>query len=188
MNFTQGWYDKARKVESPNFNERLAGAQFDLVVIHNISLPPRNFGTKSIEQLFTNTLDADAHPYFKTIEGLEVSSHFLIRRNGEQIQFVSIDYRAWHAGQSEFQGRSACNDFSIGIELEGADDIPYTELQYQSLLSLLMDLKQAKPELAYITGHEHIAPIRKTDPGIAFDWQHVKQQIKQLSLAFKIEA
>jgi len=162
----------ARWVPSPNFDERPAGASVDLIVIHAISLPPGEFGGAGIIQLFTNTLDPAAHPYFAGIHALRVSAHFLIRRDGELIQFVSCDKRAWHAGASCWRGRERCNDFSLGIELEGCDDQPFEEAQYQCLLALLARLHQRYPEAA-VAGHADIAPERKSDPGPCFDWTRI---------------
>ncbi|MBA6412931.1 1,6-anhydro-N-acetylmuramyl-L-alanine amidase AmpD [Parahaliea sp. F7430] len=168
----QGWIEQARRVPSPNFGPRPAGVQPDLLVIHNISLPPGEFGNNCVEQLFSNCLDWDAHPYFQEIRGLEVSSHLFIRRCGELLQFVSLLDRAWHAGQSCFEGRDNCNDFSIGIELEGTDDLPYSDAQYASLVAVTRQILHAFPGInpSRITGHSDIAPGRKTDPGPAFDW------------------
>ncbi|MBR9829146.1 MAG: 1,6-anhydro-N-acetylmuramyl-L-alanine amidase AmpD [Oceanospirillales bacterium] len=162
----------AQFIPSPNCNDRPAG-EVSLLVIHNISLPPGQFGGGHIEALFTNRLDATAHPYFARIAALEVSAHLLIERTGAMIQFVPFDRRAWHAGQSCFEGREACNDFSIGIELEGADDIAYTDAQYAALSAVTDALLQTYPQLSRerITGHSDIAPGRKTDPGPAFDWE-----------------
>lgn len=154
---------------SPNVNTRPAQTPIDLLVIHNISLPPGEFGTGHPARLFTNELDFDAHPWFDQIRGLKVSAHFLIERNGQVTQFVSCNDRAWHAGESSFQTRSACNDFSIGIELEGTDDLPYTDVQYQRLGEITLELKRHY-RLAHVRGHCHIAPGRKSDPGPAFDW------------------
>jgi AmpD protein len=165
----QGWLDEARRVPSPNCDERPPGEPVCLAVIHNISLPPGEFGGKAVEALFTNQLDWDAHPYYEGIRGLEVSSHFFIRRDGELIQFVPCSKRAWHAGVSQWRGREKCNDFSIGIELEGTDDQPYTDIQYARLNTLLAVLQAAYPIKA-VTGHSDIAPGRKTDPGPHFDW------------------
>ncbi|MFZ5722381.1 MAG: 1,6-anhydro-N-acetylmuramyl-L-alanine amidase AmpD [Pseudomonadota bacterium] len=168
----QGWVRGVRRCPSPNFNARPAGERISLLVIHNISLPPGKFGGRWIEDLFCNCLDHTAHPYFETLRGMEVSAHFLIRRDGSLLQFVSIDDRAWHAGKSSFAGRENCNDFSIGIELEGTDDRPFTQKQYRRLASLTGLLLRACPDLspARIVGHSDIAPGRKTDPGPAFDW------------------
>ena len=166
-----GWLNlpDIRHKPSPNTDARPAQTQIDLLVIHNISLPPGEFGTGYAAKLFTNELDFDAHPWFDQIRGLKVSAHFLIERDGQITQFVSCNDRAWHAGQSSFQTRSACNDFSIGIELEGADNVPYTDAQYEQLSDLTLALKRQYP-LTHVRGHCHIAPTRKTDPGPAFDW------------------
>lgn len=152
----------------------------ELLVIHNISLPPGCFGGDHIEALFTNCLDPSADPYFESIYQLEVSAHFLIRRGGELVQFVSADERAWHAGVSEWRGRSNCNDFSIGIELEGADDAAYAAAQYHTLAQLIAVLRQTYPRIAddAIVGHSDIAPGRKTDPGPAFDWRQLRQLLR----------
>jgi AmpD protein len=155
-------------IPSPNCDDRPPGA-IDLLVIHSISLPPGEFGGDGIRELFTNTLDATAHPYYQNLAGLRVSSHFLIRRDGQIIQFVPCLKRAWHAGDSCWQGRSRCNDFSLGIELEGSDDVPYTDAQYAALRHLTIALRSAYP-LRGIAGHSDIAPQRKTDPGVHFDW------------------
>ncbi len=167
----QGVLQEIRFVPSPNCNER-PEAEISLLVIHNISLPPGQFGSASVEQLFTNQLDWDAHPYFQKIRGIEVSAHMLIDRTGEITQFVTFDKRAWHAGVSCFDGRENCNDFSIGIELEGTDDLPYTQAQYNQLSRVTEALMRAYPAITKerITGHQHIAPGRKTDPGQHFDW------------------
>lgn len=164
-----GWLTGVRRVASPNCDRRPAGTPASLLVIHNISLPPGEFGGPYIEGLFTNTLDCDAHPYFDQLRGLRVSAHFLIRRDGGIAQFVSCNRRAWHAGVSEWRGRSRCNDFSLGIELEGTDDQPYTSAQYRALIRLTRRLRRRYP-LADIAGHSDIAPVRKTDPGPSFDW------------------
>ena len=147
----------------------------ELIVIHGISLPPGKYGGPEIEALFTNSLDPDAHPYFAEISGLEVSAHFLVRRTGEVVQFVSTDMRAWHAGVSCWQGQEQCNDFSIGVELEGCDDEAYTDPQYEALNQLLGTLTKQYPDIRHdaIVGHSDIAPGRKTDPGPAFDWSRV---------------
>ena len=169
---TQGWLADARRVPSPNFGPRPEGCVAELLVVHNISLPPGDYSGHCVEQLFTNCLDWDAHPYFDSIRGLEVSSHLLIRRCGELVQFVSCDDRAWHAGESCYAGRDNCNDFSIGIELEGTDEEPYRPEQYEVLVAVTRALLAAYPQLspARIAGHSDIAPGRKTDPGPAFDW------------------
>lgn len=165
--------EQARFVASPNLDERPEGMPISLIVIHGISLPPRQFGGQGVEQLFTNQLDPSEDPYYEKIQALRVSSHVFIRRNGDCIQFVPFDKRAWHAGVSCFEGREACNDFSIGIELEGTDQTPYTASQYHSLLALIEQLLQAYPSIPphNIRGHNEIAPGRKTDPGEYFMWQ-----------------
>lgn len=168
------WHPGARVVPSPNFDQRPDGVAIDLVVIHSISLPPGIYGGPGIEQLFTNQLNPDAHPYYQQIAGLKVSSHFVIRRDGELIQFVPVALRAWHAGLSNWQGRERCNDFSIGIELEGDDATPFEDAQYETLQQLLPALCGALPIKA-LTSHSHIAPGRKTDPGPGFDWALVRQ-------------
>lgn len=157
---------------SPHFNARPDQDDVSLLVVHNISLPPGQFGTPYIEQFFIGDLEAGAHPFFTHIAGLKVSAHCLIRRDGEVVQFVSFQDRAWHAGVSSFAGRDKCNDYSIGIELEGTDYVPYTERQYQALSVLTQQLKDRYPEITRerITGHQYIAPLRKTDPGLVFDW------------------
>jgi N-acetyl-anhydromuramoyl-L-alanine amidase len=158
-----------RFVESPNQDERPAGTAITLAVIHSISLPPGEFGGEAIERLFTNRLDPTAHPYFAEIAHLRVSSHFLIRRDGELVQFVPVERRAWHAGASSWRGRARCNDFSVGIELEGTDDGPFTDAQYARLVSLLEGLTKSLP-LHDVAAHSDVAPGRKTDPGAGFDW------------------
>ncbi len=167
-----GLLPQARWCPSPNFGPRPPGASISLLVVHNISLPPGQFGGPAIEQFFCNQLDANEHPYFQTIAGLRVSAHLLIRRDGTLVQFVNLLERAWHAGRSCFQGQQECNDFSIGIELEGTDDIPYTDAQYQALAATTSDIMAAWPAITTdrLTGHNDIAPGRKTDPGPAFDW------------------
>ncbi len=167
-----GWWAHARQLPSPNFGPRPAGMAVDLAVIHSISLPPEQYGTGCVQQLFCNQLDWDAHPYFQQIRGAEVSAHFLIERTGDVWQFVSCDDRAWHAGQSSFAGRDNCNDYSVGIELEGIEGGLFEEAQYDSLLALLAALQEAYP-IAAVTGHEDIAPGRKADPGAGFDWPRV---------------
>ena len=165
----EGWLRGVRRCASPNFGERPAGIAVDLVLIHSISLPPGEYGGGAIEQLFTNRLDFDAHPYYQQIRGLQVSAHFVVRRDGEVLQFVSCDARAWHAGPSSWQGRSDCNDFSIGIELEGLEGEPFEAVQYATLSGLIGALRQRYPITA-VVGHEHVAPGRKFDPGAGFDW------------------
>jgi N-acetyl-anhydromuramoyl-L-alanine amidase len=164
-------------ISSPNMDDRPEKQQPELIVIHNISLPPDKFGGPYIAQLFTNQLDPDEHPYFAEICDLRVSSHILIRRNGDILQFVPFHKRAWHAGASNYCGRDKCNDFSIGIELEGTDDKSYEDVQYTQLASMIETLQNTYPSLAAdaITGHSDIAPERKTDPGPAFDWDYLKK-------------
>ena len=170
-----GWLACARHCASPNFGPRPDGVAIDLVVIHSISLPPGEYGGDAIERLFTNRLDWDAHPYFETIRGLEVSAHFLVRRDGELLQFVSCDARAWHAGASAWRGRVDCNAFSIGIELEGLEGERFEPVQYEALARLIAALQRRYP-IAGIVGHEHIAPGRKNDPGAGFDWACLRAQ------------
>ena len=160
---------------SPNWDPRPPGVVPELIIIHGISLPPGEFGGPHIDELFTNTLDPAGHPCFADIAGLRVSSHLLIRRDGEIVQYVPLHGRAWHAGASRFAGREACNDFSIGIELEGADDVPYETVQYERLCATIGALRAAMPSLARapVVGHSDVAPGRKTDPGPAFDWQRL---------------
>ena len=169
---TDGWLDEVRLCPSPNYNQRPADCDISLLVIHNISLPPEQFGGDFIEQFFCNTLDCSQHPYFETLKGMQVSAHGLITRSGEFIQFVNFNHRAWHAGRSSFEGRTECNDYSIGIELEGADHLAYTAEQYDTLLWVIRSLQHHYPLITSerITGHSDIAPGRKTDPGPAFDW------------------
>ncbi|HEX8978290.1 MAG TPA: 1,6-anhydro-N-acetylmuramyl-L-alanine amidase AmpD [Parasulfuritortus sp.] len=169
-----GWLDGARCIASPNFDDRPGAMPVELLVIHNISLPPGEFGGEGVVELFTNRLDPAAHPYYRTIHALRVSAHFFIRRDGELIQFVSADKRAWHAGVSTWAGRERCNDFSIGIELEGTDDRPFTEAQYRRLDELIGVLCDRYP-IAGIAGHSDIAPGRKTDPGQCFDWTRLRR-------------
>ncbi|WP_438958677.1 1,6-anhydro-N-acetylmuramyl-L-alanine amidase AmpD [Porticoccus sp.] len=177
---SQGWLTGARHVPSPNFNQRPASAALSLLVIHNISLPPGQFGGAHICDFFTNCLDADAHPYFREIADLRVSAHLLIQRDGGVVQFVSFHDRAWHAGQSCFDGAENCNDFSLGIELEGSDDQPYTDQQYHCLAALVRVLLAHYPGLSKqrIVGHSDIAPGRKTDPGPCFDWRRLSAALE----------
>lgn len=168
-----GWLPEARHVPSPNHGPRPAGVAPWLVVLHSISLPPGQYGGPWIEQLFTNTLDWEAHPYFRSSRGLEVSAHFLIRRDGQWLQFVALDRRAWHAGRSCWQGHDDCNDFSVGIELEGLEGDTFTDAQYAALATLLQVLRARLPTLRAVAGHEHIAHGRKRDPGPGFDWAHL---------------
>lgn len=167
----------ARQVPSPNFDERPAGCDISLIVVHAISLPPGRYGGPEIDRFFTNKLDASAHPYFSEIADLRVSSHLLIRRDGEVVQYVPFQKRAWHAGESNYHGRMACNDFSIGIELEGQDDEPYDDRQYAALVEVIKTLREAFPSISKdcLVGHCDISPQRKTDPGPAFDWARLQQ-------------
>ncbi|HZE60615.1 MAG TPA: 1,6-anhydro-N-acetylmuramyl-L-alanine amidase AmpD [Burkholderiales bacterium] len=158
-----------RVVDSPNQDARPRGCEITLLVVHCISLPPGEFGGEAIERLFTNRLDPEAHPYFREIAGMRVSSHFLIRRDGELIQFVPVKRRAWHAGASSWRGRGRCNDFSIGVELEGTEDGSFTDAQYSRLAGLVASLKTQLP-LRDIAAHSDVAPGRKADPGARFDW------------------
>ena len=172
-----GWLPQARRIISPNWDERPPGLSVDLLVIHGVSLPPGEFGGPWIDALFQNRLDPEAHPYFRPIAGLRVSSHLLIRRDGELIQYVDLRKRAWHAGLSSFGGRERCNDYAIGVELEGADEVPYTTAQYQVLAETSRDLLARFPAITpeRIVGHSAIAPGRKTDPGPAFDWDRYRR-------------
>ena len=158
-----------RVVDSPNQDDRPAGVEVSLLVLHSISLPPGQYGGDAIERLFTNRLDPQAHPYFREIDGLKVSAHYLIRRDGERVQFVPIERRAWHAGASSWRGRARCNDFSVGIELEGTDDAPFEDAQYAALAELVSELRNRIP-LRALAAHSEIAPGRKTDPGPRFEW------------------
>lgn len=174
-----GWIDGVRRVVSPNCDARPDDCDLGLIVVHGISLPPGCFGGGRVDRLFTNSLPADEHPYFAEIRGLRVSAHVLIDRDGELTQYVPFNERAWHAGDSVHCGRSACNDFSVGIELEGTDDVPYAAAQYTSLTALVRALREAYPSLraAEIVGHCDIAPGRKTDPGPAFDWERFRRAV-----------
>jgi N-acetyl-anhydromuramoyl-L-alanine amidase len=171
-----GWWQGAQQLVSPNFGPRPAATDICLAVIHSISLPPGIYGGDAIERLFTNRLDWDAHPYFQSIRGLEVSSHFLIRRGGEVQQFVSCDDRAWHAGSSSWMGQADCNNYAIGIELEGLEGETFEAVQYGALAALLKAMRQQYP-LRHVVGHEHIAPGRKMDPGSGFDWALLHAQV-----------
>ena len=179
MHIDQGWLSTATALASPNADPRPDKSDISLLVIHNISLPPGQFGGGHVAELFTNTLDPNTHPYFAEIANLKVSAHLLIDREGVVIQFVPFDQRAWHAGVSAFAGRPACNDFSIGIELEGTDTDPYTHLQYECLVKTTQCLIAEYPALSSerVAGHSDIAPDRKTDPGPAFDWARFKALI-----------
>lgn len=171
-----GMCSGARYIASPNFDHRPAESGIELLVIHNISLPPREFGGDGVVELFTNRLQADAHPYYAMIHEMRVSAHFFVRRDGELIQFVPCELRAWHAGVSSWRGRERCNDFSIGIELEGTDDLAYTDAQYDTLIALTRALFTHYGVLE-LAGHADIAPDRKTDPGAAFDWGRFRAAI-----------
>jgi N-acetyl-anhydromuramoyl-L-alanine amidase len=177
---TSGLMHGIRFVASPNFDARPQGVAPDLIVVHGISLPPGEFGGLWIDRLFTNTLPVDAHPYFAEIGPLRVSSHLVIARDGRLTQYVKFNDRAWHAGPSSFEGRTACNDFSVGIELEGTDTLPYERAQYTALARSIAVLCAAYPSLSpgRVAGHSDIAPGRKTDPGPAFDWPHARRLIE----------
>lgn len=171
-----GWYGQAKVLASPNFGPRPEGAMIDLIVLHSISLPPGEFDNDNVQRLFTNQLDWDAHPYFQSIRGLQVSSHFFITRSGELWQFVSADDRAWHAGQSAYRGRSNCNDDSIGIELQGLEGHVFEVAQYKTLTALCSALVE-NYLIEHIAGHEHIAAGRKQDPGCGFDWFLLQREL-----------
>ena len=175
------WLKGARRSPSANFNQRPQGANVSLLVIHNISLPPGEYGTGDIEAFFCNQLDWDKHPFYQEIKGVEVSSHLLITRTGEVVQFVPLNERAWHAGKSVFNGVENCNDFSIGIELEGTDTDPYSDAQYRVLAGVSRELMRQYPAISpeNIAGHDAIAPGRKTDPGPAFDWARYRKSLEE---------
>ena len=166
----QGWWSGASRCSSPNFGPRPDGMAVELVLLHSISLPPGQYGGDAIDRLFTNRLDLEAHPYYQQLRGLAVSAHFLVRRDGRLRQFVSCDQRAWHAGLSHWRGRDNCNDWSIGIELEGLEGEPFEAPQYPALVRLLAAIARHYP-VRELVGHEHVAPGRKQDPGAGFDWQ-----------------
>jgi AmpD protein len=174
-----GYLTTATQCPSPNSNQRPSGQTISLLVIHNISLPPGEFGTGCVQKFFTNQLDSSLHPYFETVAELQVSAHIFIERTGNIIQFVPFDARAWHAGASSFRGVANCNDYSIGIELEGCDDIAYTDAQYEALAGLSRQILAVYPHITpdRIVGHNQIAPERKTDPGEAFDWARFHQML-----------
>jgi N-acetyl-anhydromuramyl-L-alanine amidase AmpD len=174
--WAQGWYREARRLDSPNCGPRPKGMAVDLVVLHSISLPPGAYGGSAVQQLFTNTLDWDAHPYYQQIRGLTVSAHFFVRRDGSLWQFVSCDARAWHAGASCHQGRDNCNDFSIGIELEGLEGELFAPVQYRVAADLCTAIRGNYP-IRQVVGHEHVAPGRKFDPGAGFDWPLLRQSL-----------
>ena len=182
MQLQDGWIVGVKQVPSPHFNSRPAGEEPSLLVVHNISLPPGEFGGPYIDALFTGQLDASAHPFFAGIAQLRVSAHCLIRRDGEIVQYVPFHLRAWHAGISRWQGRENCNDFSVGVELEGTDILPYTDAQYLALQQITALLMQHYPlTVERITGHSDIAPERKTDPGPAFDWEKFRHGLSHQS-------
>ncbi|NDL61270.1 1,6-anhydro-N-acetylmuramyl-L-alanine amidase AmpD [Acerihabitans arboris] len=189
MRLENGWVSGAKRVWSPHCDERPEHEAPSLLVVHNISLPPGIFGGADIDRLFTGTLDPKAHPFFRQIYQLRVSAHCLIRRDGELVQYVPFDKRAWHAGVSTFEGRERCNDFSIGIELEGTDTEPYTEAQYNRLAELTALLMRHYPITpARITGHSDIAPVRKTDPGASFQWPHYRRLVAERATDSKRES
>ena len=181
----EGWLEGVRHVRSPNFDRRPSERDVTLIVVHGISLPPGQFGGGYIDRLFTNTLDVDEHPYFREIHHLRVASHVMIDRSGYVTQYVSFLDRAWHAGESRHGGRPRCNDYSVGIELEGTDEVPYTPSQYEVLGRLVDTLQSAYPTLrdAHIVGHSDIAPGRKTDPGLVFDWHRLRACLARLPRA-----
>ena len=181
--WANGWYRFARQLPSPNCGPRPAQADVDLVVLHSISLPPGHYGGNEVQALFTNQLDWNAHPYFGSIRGMQVSSHFYIRRQGELWQFVSCDDRAWHAGVSHYRGRDNCNDDSIGIEFEGQDGEDFEPAQYETLQALMSAVTH-RYAIAHIAGHEHIAPGRKTDPGVGMDWALLQRSLTLASPCF----
>lgn len=182
---SNGWLSGVRRMASPNCDARPPATAIELLVIHNISLPPGEFGGGAIAQLFTNTLDTEAHPCYALLRDMKVSAHFLIRRDGAIIQFVPCSKRAWHAGMSSWQGRPACNDFSLGVELEGSDHVPFSDQQYASLVSLTRLLQRTYP-IRGIVGHSDIAPQRKTDPGPCFDWARYRTALKIVSASYQI--
>lgn len=178
-----GWWSKAKKLPSPNYDQR-PDVEIDALVIHNISLPPNQYGTGQVQRFFQNQLDYSEHSYFESLRDIRVSAHVFIERDGDATQFVSFNERAWHAGKSVLSGASDCNNFSIGVELEGCDDEAYSDAQYESLLKLTQALMLAYPSISVdrIVGHSDIAPGRKSDPGAAFDWQRYSKSINQTSL------
>lgn len=178
-----GWWWHARRLPSPNQGERPRGTVIDLVIVHSISLPPGEYGGSAIEELFLNRLDVGAHPCYAGLRGLRVSSHFVVRRSGEVLQFVSCDRRAWHAGASTWRGRSGCNDWSVGIELEGLEGMAFERTQYAALARILRALRRRYP-LREVVGHEHVAPGRKFDPGAGFDWSALRRRLGRLGLWF----
>jgi AmpD protein len=175
----RAWFSEVNRCDSPNCDDRPLDCGVELIVVHGISLPPGRYGEGFVHQLFTNTLDPTHHPYFAQIADLRVSAHLLIERDGLTTQFVALNRRAWHAGESSYRGRSACNDFSVGIELEGVDDQPYAERQYERLADIIAALAVAWPliDQSRVVGHRDVSPGRKTDPGSAFDWTHLHEQL-----------
>ena len=182
-----GWWRQAQRRESPNHGPRPAGAEVSLALIHSISLPPGEYGGDGVERLFTNRLDWDAHPYYQRIRGAQVSAHFFIRRDGELLQFVSCDERAWHAGASSWQGRDNCNDYSVGIELEGLEGQTFEAAQYTTLARLLQAVGE-RYAVRQVVGHEHVAPGRKVDPGPGFDWHALRSALQWPDSAFPVLA
>lgn len=177
-----GWLEGAHRTPSPNHDARPAGTAVELLVVHHISLPPGRFSGDAVQRLFTNRLDHDAHPFFAQLRGLRVSAHFLLRRRGELLQFVDCDARAWHAGASSFLGRERCNDFSVGVELEGDGETPFTQAQYRRLAALTAALCVRYP-LRWVAGHSDVAPGRKTDPGPCFDWARYLASVRACGLS-----
>lgn len=184
--FDAGWWQPARRVPSPNFGPRPPNTPIELLLVHSISLPPGEYGGPYIDQFFTNHLSAHEHPYFATIATLQVSAHFVIDRKGLATQYVSVDDRAWHAGRSQWMGRDNCNDWSVGVELEGLEGDTFTTEQYTTLSQLTHDLAGAYP-IRHVAGHSHVAPGRKADPGPGFDWSLMHQKTASLSLSYPPE-
>lgn len=176
---SDGWFKQSRQIPSPNYNQRPENAAIDSIIIHSISLPPGRYGGDEIDRFFSNQLNWQEHPYFQEIKGMEVSSHLLIRRNGELVQYVNLYDRAWHAGQSCLLGRENCNDFSIGIELEGTDESTFEKPQYETLIAVIKSLMEYFPQIRTenIVGHSDIAPERKTDPGKGFKWEILRENL-----------
>ncbi len=183
----EGWLEGVTWLASPNFGERPRDEAVSLIVVHNISLPPDEFCGAWVEKFFLNQLDPQGHPYFATIAGTQVSAHFYVRRDGRVVQFVGCDRRAWHAGPSQWRGRGNCNDYSVGIELEGSDFRPFAPAQYAALWALI-DALRARYPIAAVAGHCHVAPDRKTDPGPCFDWAAVRERYPMLELPAEVAA
>lgn len=175
--WVDGWWHRARRCDSPNQNARPPRTRVELAVIHSISLPPGIYGGDDVENFFTNRLDLASHPYYSGLSGLQVSAHFFLRRDGALLQFVSSERRAWHAGASSWLGRDNCNDWSVGIELEGLEGREFEAAQYRMLATLLRALRRHHP-IAHVVGHEHVAPLRKGDPGAGFDWQRLQRALR----------